>query len=611
MTGCDALCTSAPPCHPPNQIAQSPVRIGTPLLVAAVERRRAADRLADSSRCRPMTDSCRRRRSSLRSLDRRRAAPERRCRRNRRRRSSRRLRSPSRQRARRTEDAPDRRCRRTGSPSTRRRQVRPRRRRRRPGSSFRQRIAPLAGDAASHGTSPVVAQPSFDSATVKFSVVVPSPALPTVSVPDVAEPASSVNEKLVGPMLAIAPPDRVADRGDVEVHVGHVEEDAVCACDADARRARVRHVGNDDRPAPLLGVLATSGNAYVNPPSFERSIATFAQLTGGESVPATSQVTVRVSPAAPGDRVFGRVTSNGPAVFVTWIWMLFALTVAPNCGVPGTSWLSRTVRRKERSRVVAGHASPVDERRAEHGFDLREHARATGRRIERAEDRAVAGVALRECRRRAKVVLLPVVRQRIAVGIARRARQRERRVHRDRDFGRQAAVSMTGVASVLAVSTAHAPPLLPIQRIDLLEALGVEVRIGMRLQVVGAADAGVGHDRRAAARFVGGVAGAVAAAAGAGLRVERVVAAELVAHLVGDVVDVEAIAVGLPRPVVPRAFWPLRQVTRKAGDAAAARGEDMTDVVVRRADDRCQGSSGSDSAHCRCSNTDRSPRPDR
>ena len=48
---------------------------------------------------------------------------------------------------------------------------------------------------------------------------------------------------------------------------------------------------------PSFGVLAASTIGYVWPPSVESEIFTFAVLTGGGSVPATFQVTVRVEPA--------------------------------------------------------------------------------------------------------------------------------------------------------------------------------------------------------------------------------------------------------------------------------------------------------------------------
>ena len=106
----------------------------------------------------------------------------------------------------------------------------------------------------------------------------------------------------------------------------------------------------------------------------------------------------------------------------------------------------------------------------------------------------------------------------------------------------------------------------------------------MGLQVVGAADPRVRHDGRTAARFVGRGAAAVAVAAGIEAAVERVRRAELVAHLVGDIVNVKRIthrrvgaglALGLETADASHAH------TRQP----AARGaEDMAEVVIGVAD---------------------------
>ena len=120
------------------------------------------------------------------------------------------------------------------------------------------------------------------------------------------------------------------------------------------------------------------------------------------------------------------------------------------------------------------------------------------------------------------------------------------------------------------------------ERHDLVEAPGVEGVVAVRLEVLGAADAGVGHDRGAAARLIGRRAVAVAAAFGGGA-VEGVIAAELVPHLVGHVVDVEAVAdrIGLAGDA-PRLAARARHV--EIGDPAAAGRDDVADVVVGRAD---------------------------
>ena len=107
----------------------------------------------------------------------------------------------------------------------------------------------------------------------------------------------------------------------------------------------------------------------------------------------------------------------------------------------------------------------------------------------------------------------------------------------------------------------------------------------MALQVVGAANPGVGHDRGAAAGFVGGGGAAIAVAAGVGAAVERVRGAKLMAKLVGNVVNVERIA---DRRIGARLALGLE--SGHAGHANAshstARGaEDVADIVVGSADD--------------------------
>ena len=114
-------------------------------------------------------------------------------------------------------------------------------------------------------------------------------------------------------------------------------------------------------------------------------------------------------------------------------------------------------------------------------------------------------------------------------------------------------------------------------------ALG-EVRVAVRLEVVLLADAGVGHHRRARAGLdrAGGrpvAAGAVRLGA-----VEGVRAAELVTHLVGDVVDGEEVALG--RGQAGAAAGLAVAADTGAGHAAArvAEGE-VADVVAGGADE--------------------------
>ena len=116
---------------------------------------------------------------------------------------------------------------------------------------------------------------------------------------------------------------------------------------------------------------------------------------------------------------------------------------------------------------------------------------------------------------------------------------------------------------------------------DLLLAALREVPIAVRLLVVRQADAGIGHDRLAAARLDGGRTVSVAAGAVELVAVERVVARELVAHLVGDVVDGEEVA---DRCRDTRAATRLVRAADHAEIRNAAAGltqSEVADVVVR------------------------------
>src|SRR5690606_32685275 len=110
---------------------------------------------------------------------------------------------------------------------------------------------------------------------------------------------------------------------------------------------------------PAFSTPAASRGSQGVPRSTQSAIATLGQGSRDASRPATSQFTRCGSPRPQVIASFGRVTRNGPALVVTAIWMPCALTVRPNCGAAGTSWLSRTVTRNERLRSVAGQASPL------------------------------------------------------------------------------------------------------------------------------------------------------------------------------------------------------------------------------------------------------------
>src|SRR5512137_88308 len=107
----------------------------------------------------------------------------------------------------------------------------------------------------------------------------------------------------------------------------------------------------------------------------------------------------------------------------------------------------------------------------------------------------------------------------------------------------------------------------------------------VRLQIVGAANACVGHDRRAAAGFVGRRSVPIATAATACRAVERVVGAELMSHLVDYVVNVESIAGRRGRTGNAARLATGYAHHAQTSNATHARAEHVTDVVVGVPDD--------------------------
>ncbi len=232
---------------------------------------------------------------------------------------------------------------------------------------------------------------------------------------------------------------------------------------------------------------------------------------------------------------------------------------------------------RRRHRLAVGRRS---------GEDVGEFREGPGRadgRVERAEDGAVAGVD--ERRRRfngAEVELFPSERQGIALGVARRSREGKRRSGGDRV--RRARVDRRcRVRRRRARRAARAAARRDVGD-DLVEALAVEVRVAVGLEVLRAADTRVRHDRRPASRLVGGRCVPVPAGAGAEAAVERVVPAELVPHLVRDVVDPERVS-GRGRPAGHAARLRAGAADDpQARDPPAAGREDVPDVVVRAPD---------------------------
>ena len=104
------------------------------------------------------------------------------------------------------------------------------------------------------------------------------------------------------------------------------------------------------------------------------------------------------------------------------------------------------------------------------------------------------------------------------------------------------------------------------------------------MQILRRADARVGLNGSARAGFPGSAGVAVAAPARAGAAIEGVVAAELVAHLVRHVVDIERVADGGARAGQAARFLVADAHHAQARYAAAAGPHEVTDVVVGRAD---------------------------
>src|SRR6478609_1337764 len=92
---------------------------------------------------------------------------------------------------------------------------------------------------------------------------------------------------------------------------------------------------------------------YVNPPSVDSKMLTFAQFTGATLVPATLQVTVCEEAAAQLTAVFGALTTKGPAV-------PFTVTFIKSSEVwPPPALLSRVTSEKFNVRATDGITSQV------------------------------------------------------------------------------------------------------------------------------------------------------------------------------------------------------------------------------------------------------------
>ena len=157
---------------------------------------------------------------------------------------------------------------------------------------------------------------------------------------------------------------------------------------------------------------------------------------------------------------------------------------------------------------------------------------------ERAQDRAIAGVGVRRCGV-SQIEFLPIVGQRVAVRIVCRAGQRERGAPGDGEI-HPSIDSWGAVAGACERATAATGTGCG-EGHDLVEACAVEIVVGVWLQVFATADSRVCHNRRPAARLVGGRTIAVGLATAAGGSVERVLCVELVPDLMRHIIDIEGV----------------------------------------------------------------------
>ena len=259
------------------------------------------------------------------------------------------------------------------------------------------------------------------------------------------------------------------------------------------RAAEAVTSGSRTVQAPLLGALLASTIGKERPPLVERRILTLAALIGALVVPATFQVMV----CAPDNvtAVAGEVTTNGPALVVTVICVSAAAVAPPVCR------LSRAVTRKFIVRLVVGNLSPgvvVWLRTSDNCGKVRAGL-VVGLNERNRGLLPLSGALKRD--RGTEIALFPAIGQRVAIRVAARRREGEGRAHRDGVAGsgiycrRGVAGAADGGWGVAGAGSRVAE--------DLFHAGRMEVGAAMRLQVVGAANARIGHDRRAAARFVG------------------------------------------------------------------------------------------------------------
>src|SRR6476661_7970354 len=107
----------------------------------------------------------------------------------------------------------------------------------------------------------------------------------------------------------------------------------------------------------------------------------------------------------------------------------------------------------------------------------------------------------------------------------------------------------------------------------------MEIGITVRLQIVRTADAGVSHDGRAAAGFEGRRRATTAGAPG-GTAIEGMRSAELMAHLMRDIIDPEGIAGWRINAGLAEGFAAGDAGDTNTSHATTSRAEDVANVVI-------------------------------
>ena len=195
-----------------------------------------------------------------------------------------------------------------------------------------------------------------------------------------------------------------------------------------------------------------------------------------------------------------------------------------------------------------------------------------------SEQRACPIIAIVHALLSAQIALLPAVRQRIAyVGIGTGRGEHKRGGRRNRVIGtgihRRYAVSCVGDRrGRIGVSVGDLGN-------HLIEAHRMEVGVAVGLQIVATHDARIAHDRRRATRFHRSAGVAVAIVA-----VEGVIGAELMAHFVSHIVDIERVTDRRSLTGHAASLTAAIPDDTESRHAPTAGAEDVPDIVIGVAD---------------------------